>query len=114
MLLPLLVLIVGVIAIFLAFSFKESTKEIDERKDQKDKYYHNLIEKQEMNRQGFPNVYINGLGENPLLKHSFKEGRKLEKESRFKDAIKEFKTCLLHPAATNSNKVAAHNLIGIC
>ncbi|MDY6857400.1 MAG: tetratricopeptide repeat protein [Thermodesulfobacteriota bacterium] len=73
-----------------------------------------LLERQELRSQDYPERYINGLGENPLLKHHFFEGQRYEKESKFREAIEEFKKCLFHPMATEENKVAAHILIGIC
>lgn len=78
------------------------------------KYQENLLEKRELRDKGFSIPYIDGLGENPLLKHFFKSGRKYQDELKFKEAVKEFKNCLSHPSATEDNKVAANILIGIC
>jgi tetratricopeptide (TPR) repeat protein len=77
-------------------------------------FYRNLLERQELHTKGLPIPYIDGLGEHPLLKHSFNEGQKYGKEFKFKEAIKEYKKCLSHPYATEENKVAANIIIGNC
>jgi len=88
----------------------------EERKqDTREKeYLSHLLERQELRAKGLPEPYIDGLGENPLLKEQFNAGRKYEKESKLKEAIEEFKKCLLHPKATETNRVAANILIGNC
>lgn len=91
-----------------------SEKHKEEEAQYSSNYYQNLLERQELYRRGFPQEYINGLGENPLLKHPFKEGRKYVKENRFDKAISEFKKCLKHSKATSANKAAAHILVGNC
>lgn len=77
-------------------------------------YTQYLLERQELYKQGYLIPYINGLGENPLVKHFFYRGEKYKKEFKFKEAIEEFKKCLFHPEATEKNKVAANILIGNC
>jgi len=77
-------------------------------------YYRQSQERRELYSKGLPTRYVDGLGENPLLKHSFKEGEKYEKEYKFDQAIEAYKKCLLHPNATEANKVAANVLIGGC
>jgi tetratricopeptide (TPR) repeat protein len=86
----------------------------EKEKEKKEKYYHQLQEKQELRGRGLPEKYIDGLGENPLLKHFFNNGQNYEKEYKFKQAIAEYEKCLSHPEATEENKVAANNLIGNC
>ena len=77
-------------------------------------YYRQLEEKNYLFGMGLPNSYVGGLGDNPLLKHSFKMGQKYRNEFKFKEAIEQYKECLFHPKSTPENKVAASNLIGIC
>jgi len=91
-------------------------KETAERKEQDEasRYDRELLERQELRGQGFPTAYIDGLGENPLLKHHFNEGQRYEKEYKFEEAIEEFNKCLSHPGATEENRVAANILIGNC
>ena len=102
--------IASIIGVILFFSDK---CDIAKEKRTND-YYHNLLERQELRMKGHPVDYINGLGENPLLKHHLKKGQELSKKTCFKEAINEFKKCLSHPKATKSNEVAAHILIGNC
>jgi len=85
-----------------------------QHKAKEEEYYRQLSERQELRGRGLPEPYIDGLGENPLLKGQFNAGRKYEKESKLKEAIEEFKKCLLHPKATETNRVAANILIGNC
>ncbi len=90
-------------------------EEADKRKQSKETTYGlYLAQRGELRDSGLPTAYVNGLGENPLLEHSFNEGRKHENESRFKEAIKEYQKCLDHPKATCENRVAANILIGNC
>jgi len=85
------------------------------KEDSKTKQYSmRLLERQELRSQDYPEKYINGLGENPLLRHHFFEGQRYETESKYREALKEFKKCLSHPKATEKNKVAANILIGNC
>lgn len=77
-------------------------------------YYRNLQERQELFSKGLPLSYVNGLGKNPLLKHSFDVGQEYKKESKFKKAIEAYKECLNHPNATNQNRIAANTLIANC
>lgn len=113
---PLLILIgvLGGIASIIGVILFLSDKGDIAKEKKINEYYHNLLERQELRMRGHPIDYINGLGENPLLKHHLEKGQELSKESRFKQAIKEFKKCLSHPKALISNKVAAHILIGNC
>jgi tetratricopeptide (TPR) repeat protein len=105
----------GIIVAIIIFVYQQSKQTSDIAKEKKtNEYYQNLLERQELRMRGHPINYINGLGENPLLKHHFEKGQDLSKESRFKQAINEFKKCLSHPKATKSNEVAAHILIGNC
>ncbi|UCH92266.1 MAG: tetratricopeptide repeat protein, partial [Candidatus Aminicenantes bacterium] len=67
-----------------------------------------------MFNQGFPTVYIGGLGDNSFLQQHFRKGWELENDSLFDNAIEEYKKCLENPKATESNKVALHILIGNC
>jgi tetratricopeptide (TPR) repeat protein len=102
--------IASIIALILFFSDKcDIAKE-----KETNAYYQNLQERHELSMKGYPIDYINGLGENPLLKHYLEKGRELSKESLYEQAITEFKKCLSHPKATHSNKVAAHIQIGNC
>jgi len=90
-------------------------KEKKEKRDDRKNYYkQRLSERHESFRIGKPISYINGLGENPLLNDSFNEGKKYQEKYKFKEAIIEFKKCLSHPEATESNRVAANILIGNC
>jgi len=84
------------------------------KKDDATKYYQQLSERHELHDRGLPTAYIDGLGENPLLKHFFNEGQKYENEYKFKEAIEEYSKCLSHPEATEENRVAANILIGNC
>ncbi len=91
----------------------EKTRQKKE-KIKKPKYPFQLQERQELYNRYFLIPYINDLEGNPLLKHFFNEGQRLEKESKFKEAIEEFRKCLAHPGATEENKVTANILIGNC
>jgi tetratricopeptide (TPR) repeat protein len=94
---------------------KISKENKEKNKETKTKeYYFQSIERQELKSKGLPITYVNGLGENPLLKHSFKEGQSYEKESKYKEAIEVYKRCKYHPKATEKNRVAANLLIGNC
>jgi len=95
------------------YKAKKQMKE-QERQNQTEEYYRQLLEKQELYRIGLPTPYINGLGENPLLKHFFNKAQRYAEECKFKQAIEEFKKCLSHPQATEENKVAVNILIGNC
>lgn len=77
-------------------------------------YYQNLGERQELFGRHLPLSYIDGLGESPLLKHYFNEGKKYEKRLQFTKAIEQYQNCLSHPKATEENKVAANISIGNC
>jgi tetratricopeptide (TPR) repeat protein len=103
-------LVISLVGVYNVISERHKEEEAKYRNN----YYQNLSEKHELFDRGFTQEYINGLGENPLLKHPFKEGQKYEKENRFGKAILEFKKCLNHPKATSANKTAAHILIGNC
>jgi len=95
--------------------YKTSIDLRKERKEDKAKeYYYQSIEKAELFGRGFPEKYVDGLGKNPLLKHSFNNGEKYEQEGKYNKAIKEYMECLLHPKASDYNKVAANILIGNC
>jgi tetratricopeptide (TPR) repeat protein len=91
-------------------------KEEVEKKDgiKTERYYQNLIERQELFSRGLPKAYINGLGDHPLLKDFLNRGFSYIKDYKYKEAVKEFEECLTHPKATESEKVAAHIEIGIC
>lgn len=89
-------------------------KKREEQEAEDKRYYQGLLERQELRGRDLPTPYINGLGENPLLKHSFDMGQRYEKESKFNEAIEEYKKCLSHPKAIEENKVAANVLIGDC
>jgi tetratricopeptide (TPR) repeat protein len=93
---------------------KQEEKKKEESQKKETEYQRTLLEKQEMREKGLPAEYVNGLGQNPLLKHHFNNGKKYEKEYRFKEAIEEYEKCLFHPGATQENKVAAQILIGNC
>jgi len=77
-------------------------------------YYEKLWLKQKPRGLGLPEPYINGLPQNPSIKHAFKAGQKYEKASKYQDAINEYDKCLSQPQATPSNKVASNLLIGNC
>jgi len=106
-------LIAGVICIIEVLLIIKDIKDKEKDKETAD-YYHRLSERRELRDQGFPMEYIDGLPDSPLLSHHYEKGEELSKESRFKEAIKEFEKCLSHPKAEASNKVAAHILIGNC
>ena len=103
----LFICICGVYRVFI----KKKGKEKEGREED---YYRHLLERQELYAKGRLITYVNGLGETPLLKDFFNTGQTYQKESKFKEAIEEFKKCLSHPKATEENKVAANNLIGNC
>lgn len=110
-------IVVWIICLFICICgvYKAIKENREEEKEAKDKeYYRQLQERQDLYSRGLPTPYINGLGENPLFKHFFNRGQRYEKESKFKEAIEEFKKCLFHPNATEENKVAANILIGNC
>lgn len=90
-------------------------QEAERRRESKaTEYYRQSQERRELYSKGFPTRYLDGLGENPLLKHSFEEGERYEKEHKFDEAIGAYKKCVLHPNATEENKIAANILIGSC
>ena len=57
---------------------------------------------------------IDGLGNNPLLKHNLNKGKKYEKNNKYKDAINEYKKCFSYPGITKPQEIAANILIGNC
>jgi len=61
-----------------------------------------------------PATYSDGLPDSPLYGRFFARAQEYEKESRFREAIEEYEKCLLHPDATEENRVAANILIGNC
>ncbi|GAH47290.1 unnamed protein product [marine sediment metagenome] len=83
-------------------------------RENKERYYHQLQQRQELYSRGLSTSYINGLGENPVLQYSFNMGQRYQKESKYNEAIEEYEKCLFHPEATKENKVAANILIGNC
>jgi len=89
-------------------------KKAEEEKAKAEKFERELLERQELRGRGLTQEYIDGLGENPLLRHFFNSGQNYKKEYKFKQAIKEYEKCLSHPGATQENKVAANILIGNC
>ena len=93
-------------------SMRKLAKEVKEAKTKDYSLY--LQERQELFSRGRPETYINGLGDNPLLKDHFNLGQKYREESKFEEAIKKYEQCLSHSKATEENKVAANTLIGIC
>ncbi len=103
--------------VFICFTtaYTEIKKKREKEQEKKEKDYdRQLLEKQELRGLGRPEPYINGLGENPLLKDFFNMGQRYVEETKFQKALYEYSKCLLHPKATASNKVAAHILVGIC
>ena len=78
------------------------------------KYYHQLQERDELFNRGLLQSYIDGLGETPLLKHSFRIGQEYEKETKSQQAIEAYKKCLNPPNDTEANKVSANLRIGNC
>lgn len=109
------------IAIFVAIIFvcSSSYKLIKERNKEsksaiKIEETYQLAQRGEAFRLGLPQSYIDSLQKDPLLKHSFNEGQKYEKEYKFAEAISEYKKCLEHPNATLINKTSAHFFIANC
>jgi tetratricopeptide (TPR) repeat protein len=94
-------------------------KKAGERKkqQQRDREYRRMLEG-ELVRQaspgGQPATYADGLPDSPLLGRFFAQGQEYEREFKFEEAMEEYRKCLLHPDATEENKVAANMLIGNC
>jgi len=109
------------IAIFVAIIIvcSSSYKLIKERNEElksaiKIEETYQLAQRGEASRLGLPQSYIDSLQKDPLLKHSFNEGQKYEKEYKFAEAILEYEKCLEHPNATLINKISAHFFIANC
>jgi len=109
------------IAIFVAIIFvcsssykliKERNEELKSAKKIEETYQ--LAQRGEASRLGLPQSYIDSMQKDLLLKHSFNEGQRYEKEYKFAEAILEYKKCLEHPNATVIDKTSAHFLIGNC
>jgi tetratricopeptide (TPR) repeat protein len=87
---------------------------VQTRVARENRYIGQLLEEQKLRDLGRPQTYINGLGDNPLLKHFLNEGRRYEQQNKFYEAIERYQKILSNPYATAETTVAAHILIGIC
>lgn len=105
--------IFAVICLYVYVNGRIEKKEKDQEKKVVDQKFY-LAQRHDLFHQGMPMAYIDGLGENPLFEHSFNKAKKLEKESKFNQAIIEYQKCLSHPKASDSNMLASHILIGNC
>ena len=110
----IIVVLVGLIIVCLEvfILIKERSKEL--KKEKIDKETFQLAQRGELFHRNLPQSYIDSLQKDPLLKHSFNEGQKYEKEYKFGEAILEYEKCLEHPNATLINKTSAYFLIANC
>ena len=89
-------------------------KETEKREGLKQEYNTYLLERQDLRASGHPQEYIDGLMDNPLTSHHLEEGQKYEGRAEYDKAIEQYKLCLGVATITESNRVAAHILIGNC
>ncbi|GAG65825.1 unnamed protein product, partial [marine sediment metagenome] len=73
----------------------------------------NQSQKQNLMIKGIPELYINGLGKNPLFQHIYRVGREYTRKGQYKEAINSYNEVLKNSLADEANRVAASNLIGL-
>lgn len=109
-----IMIIIGVAMLIIGYCIQTKEKQESEKTNNTIKVIKTELEKRKLKDKGISERFINGLGTNPLFKHTYKVGEVCERKGKYKEAIKSYQEILKNPLADEESRAAAYNLIGLC